>query len=476
VIKSRFFADSIASTGHGARLILGYSFPAPPGRRPSEPSAVVIVNPASWEVVATLTDLWGAPVHRVTSDRRTLVIVSPGYHSDNRREMRRSEIIRVNVQSGAQLSRSDISEHVAPWSGRPKTRRPIFALSPDGAMLFIGDPGVASTDPRKYVEARQLVVNVADGSLAASIPTGPNALVRWVPGIETRAFVLSAAASLADDRGRRGRLQVVRDGIVEASLPVEDAPWDVRASTDGRRALVVSRKGLTSINLTTLTVERTFRLENTTELVLGEDGRRAFAMTGLSEVSRLDLVEGTVGEPIKTGRASVRVGNVFGQVAAAAAAGAFAGVAGAVIAPYGYPYPLLPYVPVSPTYQAHVAISGEGDAYVLSTETRDLALVDGRTSKISAHIPVSGFRILPTPGRVLVQDLKSIRVVDVTAHRVSMAIQADSNFRDVQTAPGGGLVCAAWVSSLSCFTLRSGTVSAYPLKLENPSAIAFPLP
>jgi hypothetical protein len=233
---------------------------------------------------------------------------------------------------------------------------------------------------------------------------------------------------------------------------------------------------LTSINLERLSVERHIPMDNITELALSEDGRLAFALLGISEVSRIDLSDGTITGPVKVGRTSARVRNFFGQVAAAAAAGAVAGLAGAAFAPYSpyYPFGFYPYIPSPPTHQAHIAIGGEGEAYVLSTETRDITVLNARSTEVTAHLPVSGFQLLPVPDRAVVQDLKAIHVVNLAGERIAVPIEAGQNFTDVRVAPDGQLVCGTWPSWLSCVDFRTGKASRYSLKLDAPTAIAFP--
>jgi DNA-binding beta-propeller fold protein YncE len=414
------------------------------GWHPSRRSRLVVMHTPSLQPLAAIDGVWGLPVlFRFLEDGKQLTVVGPGYQSQRPEESRPPELVTVDLVSGKELVRVNLTDILSPtttWEDWLAST----ALSRDGRYLYSLDRGKPSDDRARQRDGRVLVLSTVTGAQVTTLAAGSRPRAFVVDDEDDRVLLLSDNSDAPRRSGSTGALRVFRgaQAIAVTAVPSDSAFLRVSAAgnifvfepsgltvVDGKdyvaRRTISIQKAAASLAtvplaasphdaalLATATSWPDFPVGAVSDAAISPDEQRAYVLhASSSQLSIVDLAAGVVAKKLTTGRPwkkvrmmmTITAANTASHVAAAQRARMFGGTQLYVLSR------LLPA-------QTTLLMRPDGQmVFVMNSQTRDVTVVNAATSRVVRHIPADGLGIAVVTSKDLLiteRDSKT-RLVDL---------------------------------------------------------------
>jgi YVTN family beta-propeller protein len=320
----------------------------------------------------------------------------------------------------------------------------FWVVTPDGKWAYFLDPGVPSANARRYQEGELVVVDAEAGKVAAVHKAGPDPhyLSFDAPTGEITVLSWSSAKALswfsASKKSAKAQLLRFRGADALPAVDADDVRFIARAPGVPGRWLVTgtamcpwpdggSPGACIPLNRkrSIFKIQKEDQKEDASEPSLNgvpEDllplrGGEALAVKAGARLGIVDLKTNRLEYAITTGRTAVKVGDVVGGIVAWSMMIAAVGVEGEIDE-----LALILSSPGSSGAVRRGMLAGpeDDDVYALNTFSADVTIVDAKTGKAVAKIPVGGgclgIGLTPNGRFVVAHSPNQITVIDTRTH------------------------------------------------------------
>jgi len=492
------------------------------GIHPTSKCSVTIIDREGLRVVSQQELGWGLGGFYLSPDGGRLAVICSGYESNKPEEKLARELITMDPQTGQLLGRVSLPRAVASWaaSGDGRTlalfsprnddkKNPHPAemrfvdldravdlgslaldgaveapvTSPDGAYLYLLDPGKPSDKPEKNVNGRLVVVSWGRRSVEAILDAGSDP--KGIVLDETQVLLLCNAAPVKGGAGR-GHVRAIREGKQTAVAEMAKDPRFLRVSDDGSVYHVVTDTSLCRIDRASLAKQAEMPTDGgVSELGFSPDGQHGFLLyEGSSKVVLFDPQTLKTAGAVTTGRGGIKFAKVMGALAGTAASAMVAyGQAynQASVNGVGYaPYHVFTVAPANTSLRVKPDSSC---AYVLNSQTNDVTLVNCDSGAVQGMIAVGG-RKYPTAsggrmhllgdGRVLaVASNSSIALIDTASQQALPEVAVEGSITDLVPTTCGRYAIALSDKEVVIVDGATGRTASRIQGLKHPCQIVF---
>ena len=464
--------------------------------RPTGKASVTVIDAASMKPAGRVELGWDASDAQLTSDGRTLMVLSPGVDAGGAEGRTGSlhviDVAGVTSRGTVQLDRpaqgamlsGDQKQAVIYSQGAPRAKRPTLLRFVDLEKMDAAPVEVtiaAKTNPPAAFEGHDLiylldpplaragtlhVVSASQHKLVASHTVGQGASLGAFDDASGRLYVL-AQSTEKGQRGWNGRLHVFKDGQpVGAATTIVDYPTRMSFTPD-RKFAVVSGSDTFLMPLDTLQPETGMKAGRPYEIHYGPDMKRAFFYywdeQGCCSVGVFDFPKREKIKAYMIGSTGARIGQAL--LAAAATVGSYSTSRSAAKSSGSSSFYYTVYSPrVAKAGRGMMVIRPDGKfAYALDPQTDYVTRIDAESAERLEGIKVGSAsrELVPLRDKAVIAVVsdKSVSLIDTATHQKSSELTFAGKLRDVETTADGSRGIALGDGRVVVFDAAGKTVA-----------------